>query len=845
MDRKSVDINKLTPMMRQYLDIKNNNEDLIIFFRLGDFYEMFFDDAEKISKELELTLTGKSCGLSERVPMCGIPYHSAGGYIDKLTKKGYKIGIAEQLEDPKDSKGIVERGIIQIVSSGTIMDGDTIEYNDFNYIASIMDFNHVYVVSYSDVSTGEINSFMIEHSKTKLLSEIVNLGVKEVIITSKVDKDIYSVLSRDFHIPVTITDEMSDEYSNIYESVSDERYKESIKHLIGYVMHNQKSDLSHMQNVIIKDFKDFMHMDVHTQRNLELTETLRNKSRNFSLIWLLDKTKTAMGARLLKKYILNPLTDTKKIENRYDTVEVLLKEFILKSDLEKYLNDVYDLERLSGKVAFGNANGRDLLQLKSSISILPKIKEILCKIDFNSDMETLDDLYNLLEKSIYEEPPVSVKEGYLIKEGFNDDLDELKNLRKGGKDFIAKFENDERRKTGIKNLKVAYNRVFGYYIEISKGNLNLVKDEWGYERKQTLVNAERFISPVLKEKEALILNAEEKITELEYNLFTEIRNTVKKYIPSLQKISKIISEIDVLQSFATVSEENNYVRPVLSVNELDIKDSRHPVVEKVISGEFVANDIVMDKDTNILLITGPNMAGKSTYMRQMAITAVMAQIGCFVPAKSACIPVFDAIYTRIGASDDLVSGESTFMVEMTEANNAISNASDRSLILFDELGRGTATFDGMALAQAIIEYIHGNIKGKTFFSTHYHELTDLENTLKHLKNIHVSAYEEDGKLIFLHKIKEGSVDKSYGIHVAKLANLPDGLIKRADEILEIYENKEIKRDIKIQESLPLDELMSKKSLVEEELDKINPLEVTPMEALNILYNLKKMSEKYY
>ena len=845
MDRKSVDINKLTPMMRQYLDIKNNNEDLIIFFRLGDFYEMFFDDAEKISKELELTLTGKSCGLSERVPMCGIPYHSAGGYIDKLTKKGYKIGIAEQLEDPKDSKGIVERGIIQIVSSGTIMDGDTIEYNDFNYIASIMDFNHVYVVSYSDVSTGEINSFMIEHSKTKLLSEIVNLGVKEVIITSKVDKDIYSVLSRDFHIPVTITDEMSDEYSNIYESVSDERYKESIKHLIGYVMHNQKSDLSHMQNVIIKDFKDSMHMDVHTQRNLELTETLRNKSRNFSLIWLLDKTKTAMGARLLKKYILNPLTDTKKIENRYDTVEVLLKEFILKSDLEKYLNDVYDLERLSGKVAFGNANGRDLLQLKSSISILPKIKEILCKIDFNSDMETLDDLYNLLEKSIYEEPPVSVKEGYLIKEGFNDDLDELKNLRKGGKDFIAKFENDERRKTGIKNLKVAYNRVFGYYIEISKGNLNLVKDEWGYERKQTLVNAERFISPVLKEKEALILNAEEKITELEYNLFTEIRNTVKKYIPSLQKISKIISEIDVLQSFATVSEENNYVRPVLSVNELDIKDSRHPVVEKVISGEFVANDIVMDKDTNILLITGPNMAGKSTYMRQMAITAVMAQIGCFVPAKSACIPVFDAIYTRIGASDDLVSGESTFMVEMTEANNAISNASDRSLILFDELGRGTATFDGMALAQAIIEYIHGNIKGKTFFSTHYHELTDLENTLKHLKNIHVSAYEEDGKLIFLHKIKEGSVDKSYGIHVAKLANLPDGLIKRADEILEIYENKEIKRDIKIQESLPLDELMSKKSLVEEELDKINPLEVTPMEALNILYNLKKMSEKYY
>ncbi len=840
MNRKDIDMNKITPMMKQYLEIKNENEDLIIFFRLGDFYEMFFDDAEKVSRELELTLTGKSCGLEERVPMCGIPFHAANSYIDKLIEKGYKIGIVEQLEDPKDAKGIVKRGIIQIISSGTVMDTDALDASDFNYIASITDFKHSYGICYSDVSTGEINALLIEHSQVKLINEIISLGIKEVIITPNVDKNIYSVLKKELNIPVTITDEKTDSYSYIYENIEDYRYAESVKHLIAYIMHNQKSDLSHFQKLQIKKTGSYLKMDIHTKRNLELTETLRQKQRNYSLIWLLDKTKTAGGARLLKKYILNPLINKEEIEKRYDMVEVLLKEFILKSYLEKLLVEVYDIERLSGKIAFGNANGRDMLQLKNSLKNLPQIKEILSQIGFYKDLETLEELYKLLEKGIYEEPPVSIKEGYLIKEGFNEELDELKSLRKGGKDFIARFEKEEREKTGIKNLKVAYNRVFGYYIEISKGNLSSVKEQWGYERKQTLVNAERFISPILKEKEAQILNAEEKIIELEYTLFNEIRNIAKKYIPNLQKIAKTISEIDVLCSFATVTENNNYIRPELTENELYIKDSRHPVVEKVITGEFVSNDIIMDKNTNILLITGPNMAGKSTYMRQVAITAIMAQIGCFVPAKEAKIPIFDAIYTRIGASDDLVSGESTFMVEMMEANNAITNATDKSLILFDELGRGTATFDGMALAQSIIEYIHENIKGKTFFSTHYHELTDLEKTLKHLKNIHVSAYEEDGKLVFLHKIKEGSVDKSYGIHVAKLAGLPDSLIKRSDEILKVYENKEKKRDIKIQESLPLDELIPQKSKIEEELEKINPLEITPIEALNILYKLKEM-----
>lgn len=602
-----------------------------------------------------------------------------------------------------------------------------------------------------------------------------------------------------------------------------------------------------MQKAQIKEQTATLKMDIHTKRNLELTETLRLKQRNYSLIWLLDKTKTAMGSRMLKSYIENPLINKEDIEKRYDTVETLLKEFILKSDLQEALFEVYDLERLSGRVAFGNANAKDLLQLKNSIRILPKIKDILTQINYKDTIDTLPELFNLLEQSIYENPPLSIKEGYLIKEGYNEELDELKDLRKGGKDFVARFEAEEKDRTGIKNLRVGYNRVFGYYIEVSKGNASLIKDEYGYERRQTLSNCERYISPVLKEKEALILNAEERIIELEYNLFIAIRDKVKTFIPILQKISKVISEIDVLQSFATVTEENNYTRPVISDDRtVEIIEGRHPVVEKVLEGDvYVPNDIILDKDTNILLITGPNMAGKSTYMRQFAITVIMAQIGCFVPARSAKIPVFDAIYTRIGASDDLVSGESTFMVEMIEANYAISNATENSLVLFDELGRGTATFDGMALAQAIIEYIHNEIGAKTLFSTHYHELTDLDTELKHLQNIHVSAREENGSITFLHKIENGSVDKSYGIHVAKLANLPDNLIKRADNILKIYEAKENKRDIKVQESLPLDEIIvkEKESKVEEELRQINPLEITPLEALNILYKLKEEVKK--
>lgn len=845
MKRSEVDQTKVTPMMQQYLEIKEKNEDIILFFRLGDFYEMFFEDAITVSRELELTLTGKNAGLEEKIPMCGIPHHAASVYIEKLIERGFRVGICEQLEDPKAAKGIVKRDIIQIITKGTVIDHESLNESENNYIGSILDFGHAYVISYADITTGEIYASMVEHTISKLISEVVSLGIKEIILQDKLDKTIYSILKNQFKISVTISDEIESqkEYEAIYQEIGDIRYIESIKHLLTYITRTQKRNLTHLQTAIIKEQKKYLKMDIHTKRNLELTETLRLKQRNYSLIWLLDKTKTAMGSRRLKTLIENPYVEKEELIRSHDMIDTLLEEFIRKEDLGNYLFDVYDLERLSGRIAFGNANAKDLLQLKTSLSVLPNIKEILEKLNFSKTMETIPELYQLLEQSIYENPPVSIKEGYLIKEGYHAELDELKELRKGGKDFVARFEAEEKERTGIKNLKIGYNRVFGYYIEVSKGNVNMVKEEYGYERRQTLANCERYISPILKEKEALILNAEEKIIELEYQLFTEIRDKIKEYIPRLQAIAKVLSEIDVLQSFATVTEENNYVRPQFSENTLEIRNDRHPVVEKVIDGTFVENDIKMDSNTNILLITGPNMAGKSTYMRQLAITVIMAQIGCFVPASQAVLPIFDAIYTRIGASDDLVSGESTFMVEMKEASYAITTATAHSLILFDELGRGTATFDGMALAQAIIEYIHENIKAKTIFSTHYHELTDLEDHLEQLKNIHVSAHEQDGEITFLHKVKEGSVDKSYGIHVAKLAKLPNSVTKRASEILAVYENKERIRDHNIQQSLPIEDLIEeRKSVVEEELKQLNPLELTPMDALNILYQLKQKVE---
>lgn len=838
MNSKDVDRNKITPMMRQYLKVKDENPGVIILFRLGDFYEAFFEDAVLLSRELELTLTGRSAGLEQRVPMCGVPHHAVNVYIEKLVEKGYRIGICEQLEDPKETTGLVERGLTQIISKGTVIDSESLKENEFNYIGNIMDFDTNYSICYTDITTGIIYVTMLSHNNVNLVSEIVSLGLKEVVVNNKIDKNVISTLKNQFKIFVTFSEDIENnsEYEYIYEDIKDIRYIETIKHLLTYVTKSKMMKLTHLQKAIIKENKKYLKMDIHTKRNLELTETLRLKQRQYSLLWLLDKTKTAMGSRLLKTYIENPLIDKDEINRRYDIVEKLEEEFILAEDLKGLLYNVYDLERLSGRIAFNNANARDLLQLKSSLKVLPDIKNILESINFKT-IDPLTELYDLIEEAIYENPPISVKEGYLIKSGYNKELDELKDLRTNGKDFIARFESEEREKTGIKTLKVGYNRVFGYYIEVSKGMKDLVRDEYGYERKQTLSNCERYISPILKEKEAIILNAEEKIIELEYELFCEVKNKIKLYIPKLQEVAKTISQIDVLLSFATVSSENNYIRPkLIDENKIHIIDNRHAVVEKVIDSEYVPNDIVMDKNTNILLITGPNMAGKSTYMRELAITVIMAQIGCFIPAKEAEMMVFDSIYTRIGASDDLVSGKSTFMVEMNEANNAIKNATVNSLILFDELGRGTATYDGIALAQAIIEYIHNNIHCKTLFSTHYHELTELDKKLKNLKNVHVSAYEENGKITFLHKIKDGSVDKSYGIHVAKLADLPNELIKRADQILAQYETKNRKKEI-IQESLVLEE--EKVSVIEEEIKALDLLNITPIEALNILYKLKE------
>ncbi len=840
MKLSEVDRSKLAPMMKHYVEMKDNYKDVLLFYRLGDFYEMFFEDAVTVSHELELTLTGRAAGLEERVPMCGVPYHAVNVYIDKLIKKGYKVAICEQMEDPKTAKGIVKRDITEVISSGTVTSESSLNEKENNFIGNIYDFDYMYVISYSDITTGEYYIEKLDHDKDKVLSEAISLGLKEVICNSKLDPYIINILKSQYKLTVTITDKLYelDNYSYLYNNF-DVNYQIAIKHLLYYLVVEQRRNLSHIRIVIEKKQDNYLKMDVHTKRNLELTESLRLKERQYSLLWLMDNTKTAMGGRKLKQWIENPIIDKDILNQRYDIIDKLLNEFLLSDELRKYLYEVYDLERLCGRVSLGNANARDLVQLKNSLSVLPNIKEILTKINFYKQIETLDSLYELLNNSLNETPPVGLKEGYLIKDGYNSELEELKSLRSGGKDFISKFELEEKERTGIKNLKIGFNKVFGYFIEVSKSNLNLITPEMGYIRKQTIANGERFITPLLKEKEDLILTSEEKIIELEYNLFIEIRDKVKEYIPNLQEISKVISEIDVIQSFAFISEKYNYVRPKLNnKHEIKVIDSRHPVVEKVIKDSYVENDIIMDKNTNILLITGPNMAGKSTYMRQLGIITIMAQIGCFVPAKEANLPIFDKIFTRIGASDDLVSGESTFMVEMIEASNAIKNATENSLILFDELGRGTATFDGMSLAQAILEYIHDHIGCKTLFSTHYHELTDLEKNLKKLKNKHVSAEEKDGNIIFLHKVKDGSVDKSYGINVAKLAGLPNEVITRADDILKIYENKEKKRDITIQTTLPLN-FEEPKDELKEKLKSINILELTPLEALNKLNELKE------
>lgn len=840
MKMSEVDINMLSPMMKEYYKTKSEYMDVLLFYRLGDFYEMFFEDAITASHELELTLTGKNAGLKERVPMCGVPHHAVNVYLEKLIDKGYKVAICEQVEDPKLAKGIVKREVTQIVSKGTLTNTDSLDENDYNFIASITDYNYIYALSYLDLLSGKVFATFVSKSSDKLISEIVSLGIKEVVVTSDFDNSITKVLKNNYNIYVSIYDK---DYSNINRSkvsnLADAKLEDNTLKLISYITFNQKKEINHLMKPVIVNSKDYLSLNRECIRNLELVETIRNKDKMYSLLWFLDKTKTSMGSRMLKEFILKPVVSESEINKRHDLIDLFKKEFMSISELRDFLYQIYDLERLVGKVSINTLNGRDLLQLKSSLGVLPDINLILENIGLEK-VETFSELYDLLDKSIDLDAPVTIKEGGLIKDGFNKELDELKSIRKNGKDFISKFESEERERTGIKNLKVGYNKVFGYYIEVSKGQKDNIKEEFGYVRKQTISNSERYITNSLKEKEDMILNAEDKIKDMEYNIFLSIKSEVSKYIGNLQKVSDYIAYLDVMQSLTKVSEENNFVRPIINhEHNINIVDAKHPVVMKVIKDDYVSNNIVMDEYTNILMITGPNMSGKSTYMRTLAIIVILNQIGCFVPASSCELPIFDKIFTRIGASDDLVGGESTFMVEMKESAYALKNATENSLILFDELGRGTSTYDGMSLAGSIIEYVNKYLKCKTMFSTHYHELTKMAEYIPSIKNVHVSINETDGKVVFLHKVMDGAVDKSYGINVAKLAGLPDEVIEGAGKLLETYEStsKTEKKHIK---QFELDLETPNKDPLREFLRNINPLEVTPMEALKLLDEMKKI-----
>lgn len=848
MKRSEVDRSKLSPMMAQYMEIKDEYPEELVFYRLGDFYEMFFDDALIASRELELTLTGRVAGLEERVPMCGVPHNNVKTYIEKLVNKGYRVAICEQLEDPKTTGNrMVKRGIVDVISKGTIADNDLLNERDSSYIASILFFQDIINITILDISTSYLANLSIPNNMDTLLNEILNYNIKEVVLIDNLNTSFIDLLKNTYNIEVTISSEfLKDKYQYFFSTIPDVRVRSGVEHLFYYLSVRQLKDLSHINSIEIIKKNDYVEMDVHTVRNLELVETIRLKERTYSLVWLLDKCKTAMGSRKLKSWILNPLKNKDVIEKRYERIEKLNNEFILKDELRNLLYEVYDIERLSGKVINGSLNARDLLQLKNSLAVLPKIKEINDKLGFDYEIASHSDIYELLDNAIAEDPPISVREGYIIKSGFNSELDELRSIRSGGKDFVASFEAKVKEETGIKNLKVGFNKVFGYYIEVPNGSKNQVKDEFNWYRKQTLTNCERYISPELKEKESLILNAEENIIDLEYNLFCDIRNKIKLEVPALNKTADALSELDSILSLAVCSEEYNLVRPVINDNGIiNIKDGRHPVVEIVSKEEYVPNDCVMENGINTLLITGPNMSGKSTYMRQLAIIIIMAQIGSFVPASSANLPIIDKIFTRIGASDDLVSGESTFMVEMKEARNAICNATEHSLILFDELGRGTATYDGMSLAQAILEYISENIKSYTLFSTHYHELTRLDKKFKNIKNVHVSAVENGDTITFLHKVKSGAVDKSYGIHVARLAHMPTSLLARADEILSEYETNAKKKnpEEKVQLSMDFFQETKNSDIIKEKLESIDLMNTTPIQALNYLFELKEEIKK--
>jgi len=846
-----MDINKqdYTPMMQQYLTIKEDYNDAIVFFRLGDFYEMFFTDAYLASKELEIQLTGRDAGAKERVPMCGVPHHSADSYIERLIDKGYKVAICEQVEEASQAKGLVKRDVTRLITPGTYMDQAK---EEIHYIAALGIHPSSYTLAYLDLSTGNNYIMTLPKDYNILIGELLHIAPKEIVLPSTYDFEHIERYVKSEGVLISYQQELENNevFTSLYEHLTRTEEIKTYKRLLGYISTTQKRTLLHLKNVEVLEASSYLRMDASTMRNLELTRTLRQNESLGSLFWLIDQTKTAMGSRYLKRQLSRPLVNKNILEKRYDTIDKLNTEFIVKEELIEELKLMYDLERIVGRISYGNANARDLIQLRRSVGALPMIYQKLRDLTdeyttfLANKLHLLTELYDLLERALVTDPPLSIKEGNLFKKGFNKELDELKDASLNLQEWLKDFEASEQERTGIKKLKVGYNRVFGYYIEVPKGQVEHIKDEFEYTRKQTLANSERYISEVLKEKESLILSSSEKSVELEYQLFLDLREEVSSHITSIQENAGIISEVDMLVSFSIISEKYRLTRPMLNEgNIIDIKESRHPVVEHVLVDEpFIPNDVSMDRKTDILLVTGPNMSGKSTYMRQLAVCAIMAQIGSFVPAKSASIPIFDAIFTRIGAADDLVSGKSTFMVEMLDANHAIQQATKDSLILFDEIGRGTATYDGMAIAQAIIEYIHEKIGCKTLFSTHYHELTDLDQSLPKLKNIHVAADNKQGKIVFLHKIEDGPADESYGINVAELAHLPKPLIKRASDILKHLE-KQHKKDLEQIDLFNFDdyeeEEMEVKSPVVEALEEVDINKMSPLEALNFLHDLLK------
>ncbi|WP_055070751.1 DNA mismatch repair protein MutS [Clostridium massiliamazoniense] len=882
----------LTPMMRQYMEIKEKYQDCILFFRLGDFYEMFFEDAKTASKELELVLTGRDCGLEEKAPMCGIPFHAANSYISRLVLKGYKVAIGEQVEDPSVAKGIVKRDVVKVITPGTYVDSTNAEYQN-TYISAIFLNENGYSISSSDISTGEfkVTSFQLDDSL--LLDELSKINPKEILIDSHFDSNKVQMITsiipslitiKDFSLFSCSEEEMISQFNNYSDADLDINCKVVSSVLMKYIFETQKMTLSNINILERYYIVNYMTIDSSSRRNLELTESLKEKNKKGSLIWVMDKSATSMGGRTLRKWIEEPLLIKKEIEYRLDAVEELVNNIYLNEDLREALKSIYDIERIVGKISNQNVNAKELLSLKTSLQKIPSLKKELsnCSSPYlkfiYDNLDELSDIESLLTEGINEEAPITIKEGNIIKDNYNEEVDSLRIAKVNGKEWIVALENKEREFTGIKSLKVGYNKVFGYYIEISKANYNLIP-EGRYIRKQTLSNAERFITQELKEMEDKILNAEENLTTLEYNLFIDIRNKVEKQINRLKETAKLIGILDCLSTLALIANENNYVKP--KINEegiIEILDGRHPVVEKVIdNGEFVANNTLIDLyDNEILLITGPNMAGKSTYMRQVALISIMAQIGSFVPANKANISICDKVFTRIGASDDLAGGKSTFMVEMWEVSNILKNATAKSLVLLDEVGRGTSTYDGLSIAWSVIEYISKNLKCKTMFATHYHELTKLEGMLKGVKNYSVAVKELEDNIVFLRKIVEGGADQSYGIEVAKIAGLPENVIKRAKDILKDLEDNSFKEnmnsisttDIKddkniLKETTTSEEVATTKiektkndteniqlsfSTLEKDtilnnIANLDVLSMTPMDAMNELYKLIKEAKQ--